>query len=236
MRKYFFVITALAIMFGSCSIAQNNKTVDALEFSRMIHEQNHAQIVDVRTPDEYAKGHLEGAVNINWNGKDFVAGLSKLDKSQPVFVYCLVGGRSAEAAKKMRAEGFNEVIELNGGMLKWRAANLPEVTESTAFATGMSMEDFQKLISSEKLVLVDFYADWCAPCHKMKPILEEISREKSEYVQVVRINVDENKQLCKELNVIALPVLHLYKKNTVIWNHTGFIGKDDIAAELEQGR
>jgi len=84
-----------------------------------------AAIIDVRTPQEFSDGHLIHATNMDWNGDRFEAQVSTLDKSKPVFVYCYSGGRSAAAAKKMRANGFTEVYELAGGFSKWRDAKLP---------------------------------------------------------------------------------------------------------------
>ncbi len=115
--------------------------------------------------------------------------------------------------------------------MKWRSANLPETTESNAAPKGMSMQEFDEALQSDKLVLIDFYAEWCAPCKKMKPYLEEISRDMADKVVVIRINVDENPSLCKALKVDALPVLQLYQNKTLTWTHTGYIEK---AAVMEQ--
>jgi thioredoxin-like negative regulator of GroEL len=67
----------------------------------------------------------------------------------------------------------------------------------------------------------------------MKPFLDEISTEMSDKLVLVRINADENQQLCKELNIDALPVLQLYKNNTLIWTNKGFISKDNLLKKLQ---
>jgi thioredoxin 1 len=123
-----------------------------------------ATVVDVRTPEEFTKGHLQNALNYNWNGSEFQKQVSTLDKSKPVFVYCLSGGRSSAAANQMRSDEFKKVYELSGGIMKWRAVNLPETTTNTIASTGMSKQQFDTLLNSDKLVLIDFYADLCAPC------------------------------------------------------------------------
>lgn len=81
-------------------------------------------------------------------------------------------------------------------------------------------------------MLVDFYADWCAPCNKMKPYLDEISNDMAEKVVVVRIYADDNKQLCKELKVDALPVLQLYKNKALTWTNTGYITKEEVLKQI----
>ena len=83
------------------------------------------QIIDVRTPKEFNAGHLEGAINMHVYDKDFSQRLDKLDKKKPVYVYCKVGGRSAEAVETMTEKGFTTVIELKGGMDAWTAAGKP---------------------------------------------------------------------------------------------------------------
>lgn len=237
MKKLLIIgFAALAVLQNSCTNGQtqNNKTnLQAAEFAEKIKELPAAPIIDVRTPGEFSKGHLKNANNIDWNGNDFEKKISTFDKSKPVFVYCLSGGRSAAAASLMREQGFKEVYELDGGIMKWRGANLPETTESTSVSSGMSKQQFDELLNTDKLVLIDFYADWCAPCKKMKPYLEEISKEMADKVIVVRINTDDNQALCKELKIDALPVLQLYKNKQLTWNNQGFIEKADVVKQLK---
>lgn len=235
MKSIFLNILVLfGLLLNSCvngGAQTSNTNLPATDFSNKIKELPDAPIIDVRTPEEYAKGHLVNAKNFNWNGTDFDKQISTLDKSKPVFVYCLSGGRSSSAAKKMRSEGFKEVYELNGGIMKWRAAGLPETI--SASSSGMSQQQYNDLIKSDKLVLVDFYADWCAPCKKMKPYLEEISKEMADKVVVRRINADDNQEITKSLGVDALPVLLLYKNNEIIWKNEGYISKEDVVKKLK---
>lgn len=80
-----------------------------------------AVLVDVRTPAEFATGHIPGAVNIDVKNGTFDSELDKLPKNQPVLVYCRSGMRSATAAKRMAEKGFLEIYEMKGGMLQWQA-------------------------------------------------------------------------------------------------------------------
>lgn len=121
---------------------------------------------------------------------------------------------------------------MNGGMMKWRAANLPETTNTTSTSQGLTLAQFQAQLKSDKIYLVDFYADWCAPCKKMKPYLDEISTEMANKVVVLRINADDNKQLCKDLKIDALPVLQVYKNTVKTWTNVGFIEKADVVKQL----
>jgi thioredoxin len=237
MKKHLIIgFVAMAIILNSCTNGQTQNTATSLtvnEFSEKIKTVPNSVIIDVRTPEEFSEGHLQNAVNYDWNGSDFEQQVSTLDKQQPVFVYCLSGGRSGSAANKMRKMGFTQVIEMQGGMMKWRSVGLPETTSSTTISLGMTKQQFDELLNGDKLILVDFYAEWCAPCKKMKPYLDEISKEYTANVVVTRIDADENRNLCKELKIESLPVLQLYKNKKLVWSHEGYIEKSEVVKQLK---
>lgn len=236
MTRYFLLLSVVGVTFlsGCGNVQSQNSTFNltAKEFAEKIKQLPEAPVIDVRTPQEFSTGHLQNVKNIDWNGSRFQTEISKLDKTKPVFVYCLSGGRSAAAADQMRSDGFKEVYEMQGGMMKWRAANLPETTTNRTKQAGMTPAQFNALIHSDKMVLVDFYAEWCGPCKKMEPYLKEIARDMAGQLEVVRINTDDNLQLCKELNIDAIPVLHLYKNKTLAWSNSGYISKEEVLKKL----
>ena len=84
-------------------------------------------ILDVRTPGEYASGHLPGAVNIDCSSKAFETEIGKLDKSLDYLVYCHMGNRSAWAVSVMKARGFRSLKNLDGGIAQWAAEKRPIV-------------------------------------------------------------------------------------------------------------
>jgi rhodanese-related sulfurtransferase len=83
------------------------------------------KILDVRTPDEYNTGHLEGAINIDYNSDDFKEKLTTLDRSGEYLVYCRSGNRSSGAVKVMEELGFTMIYHMNGGIIDWNAEGLP---------------------------------------------------------------------------------------------------------------
>jgi thioredoxin 1 len=231
MRILLTLTITFSLLWAACANSQN--TLAPSDFAAKIKTLADAPLIDVRTPDEFGKGHLVNATNIDWNGEGFDKKMETYDKSKPILIYCLSGGRSGSAAKKMRANGFKEVYELGGGIMKWRGANLPETTENTTKKTSMTLAQYDaQYTNSEKLVLIDFYADWCGPCKLMKPYLEEIAKEMGSTVTVIRINADDNQQLCKDLKVDALPVLKLYKDNKLVWENVGMIEKNKVVEHL----
>ena len=236
MKKYFLnFLAVVGILFSTaCTNGQqaSKENLSPVDFSKKLAEKPTASLVDVRTPGEYSKGHLQNARNIDWNGGDFETDISQLDKGTPVFVYCLSGGRSSSAASKMRSMGFKEVYELQGGIVKWRSEGLPEASSNSA--KGMSLSGYNELLNSDKLVLVDFYATWCGPCKLMAPYLEELSVTEKDKLIVIRIDADENPMLLKELKVEALPTLFLYKNKKMVWSRTGFVGKEEVIGEVSK--
>lgn len=84
-------------------------------------------ILDVRTPAEFAQGHLPGAVNLDLNGSGFGDGIAALDKSKTYFVYCQTSNRSGTATQMMADAGFEDVYDLQGGIVAWAQQGLPVV-------------------------------------------------------------------------------------------------------------
>ena len=86
-------------------------------------------ILDVRTPAEFAEGHLPGAVNVNVEGADFATTIAQLDPKAPYAVYCRSGNRSAAALQLMQAAGFTSAYHLSGGIGAWQQAGGEVVTD-----------------------------------------------------------------------------------------------------------
>lgn len=84
-------------------------------------------ILDVRTSDEFAEGHLDGAIMIDFYREDFAAQIAELDPDVPYLLYCRSGNRSGRTATIMRDLGFNDVADVYGGIVAWQQANLPYV-------------------------------------------------------------------------------------------------------------
>jgi rhodanese-related sulfurtransferase len=87
-------------------------------------------LLDVRTPQEYAEGHLPGALNLDVRGSGFAARLASLDRGALYAVYCHSGSRSALALRQMAASGFTRVVDLAGGITAWSPGGRQVVTGS----------------------------------------------------------------------------------------------------------
>ncbi len=93
----------------------------------------------------------------------------------------------------------------------------------------LTNENFEKeVISSKKTILVDFWASWCGPCQMIAPIVEEISNELSERIEVGKLNVDEQPEIAIKYDVMSIPTLILFKDGKVVNTIIGYHSKEEI--------
>jgi len=228
--KYSSLLLIVTLFFSACSSNGGNPVLDAKSFSEKLKSTPNAVLLDVRTPGEFSKEYIEGALLADWNSNDFQRRIDAIDKNAPVFVYCLSGGRSSSAAAAMRTQGYKEVYELQGGIMKWKSAGLPVVSGMVSASGGMSSDEYKSLVSGGN-VLVDFSAEWCAPCRKMKPSLEELAKE-NPTLKIVTIDVDQNPKIAAELGVDALPTFKYYSSNELKFTNVGFLLKEELKTKM----
>ncbi len=109
------------MLFFACQTNEGQviKVVDKAAIKKDVIGKN-TQLIDVRTPEEYASGHIGNAVNYNILNKDtFIIQIQKLDKNQPVYLYCKIGGRSNRAANLLKEQGFKKIFDYSGGYNDW---------------------------------------------------------------------------------------------------------------------
>ena len=118
--------------------------------------------------------------------------------------------------------------------MQWNNANLPLVTtNSKPIEAGMTSQQFNDLLNTDKIVLIDYYAEWCGPCKKMKPYLDEISTEMKDQVVVIRIDVDKNPLIAQEQKIEGIPLLQVYKNKEKTWSNVGLIDKEEVVKQLK---
>lgn len=128
--KYITTLLIGITLFLGCASKQKSSLVTAQQAVELIDKESNLQIVDVRTPGEYAEGHIANSTNIDiYDFEVFENEINKLSKEKPVFVYCRSGGRSADAVSQLLELGFEEVYDLDGGITKWMNAGLQTVKD-----------------------------------------------------------------------------------------------------------
>ncbi|WP_276481422.1 rhodanese-like domain-containing protein [Paraflavitalea pollutisoli] len=122
--KQLFKAFILLFVSGT-AVAQNKSEADPAAFEKGLQAKD-VQLVDVRRPEEFKEGHIKGAVLANWqDDKHFQSQVAKLDKSKPVYLYCLAGVRGNKAASWLVKNGFSHVVNLEGGITAWKEAGKP---------------------------------------------------------------------------------------------------------------
>ena len=132
MKEGYFlsIIFSLMLVFFGCEIEESkreNFLLSPKEFRQKLKKSMGNTVVDVRTPEEFREGYIDGALNFDLYNKHFNDKIGALDKSKSYFVYCTAGKRSARARAIMVSLGFDKVYDLKGGFRAWKRGNLPVI-------------------------------------------------------------------------------------------------------------
>ena len=87
---------------------------------------------------------------------------------------------------------------------------------------------FSELLKSDKPVLLDFYADWCAPCRAMKPILDDVKKQLGDEIVIYKIDVDRNQAVAEQLQIRSIPTLMVFKNGAAVWRKSGIASVTEI--------
>jgi len=219
-------LVVMALLFAQVSgKAQQKQAVDVDVFEEGM-QQPGVQIFDVRTTGEFNAGHLHDALQADFTKKEeFNERVKYLDKEKPVYVYCLSGGRSTAAATWMRDNGFKEVVEMQGGINAWKKAG--KALDGVKDEPQMTIPSFWQAVKAEKLVLVDVGAEWCPPCRKMEPVLQQFLQA-NKAVQLVRVDGGKDQAVMKAINAAELPTFVFYKNGQEVWRKTGIVDISEL--------
>ncbi len=98
---------------------------------------------------------------------------------------------------------------------------------------GMSIEEYlRKVDNKDKIVLVYFHADWCKPCVKMKPVVEQLQVEEKDKMEVLSIAVDDNPKIALHFEINTLPLFYIYKNEKKVWENNTFMSKADLQKKI----
>lgn len=226
---YFLVLTVFVSPFVAAQ--QQPEKLTLAQFEEKLRNAVEPQILDVRSPQEYAENHLQGAVNFYVpDDESFERSVASLRRDRPVFVYSINNGRSSTVSSKLIAAGFKEVYPLPGGLAHWIGAGHPIISLASN-TPGLSRPEFDKLVAAHDVVLVEVGSRHCGGCKKLAPIVEEVSHQQG--VKVINIELYDNRDLARSLNIESVPTLILYKRNDSIWRKSGAITKNEIVDALE---
>ena len=210
--------------------------MNAAKFNELLQSGNGITL-DVRTAQEYSRGHIVNSTLIDLSDKELIKKISLLQKDKPIYLYCLSGSRSRILADYMVKNGFGKVYNLQQGLIDWQRNRFP-LQQSAAVTASKSKAftaaDFKTMLSSNQLVFIDFYAVWCAPCRTMSPVVDQLSDKYKQKVKIEKIDVEANRELAQSLDVQSIPGFMLFKNGQKIWTGTGVMSYDELAKLLEK--
>lgn len=226
-------IATAILLFTVVGFSQNksSNTVSLDVFYSKIQSEKNPQIIDARGPEEFALNHINGAVNFNLESKDYDKRIAALDKSKPVFTYSIGAGRSVWLADDLLKKGFKEAYSLEGGIANWIGNGKPFYTNSKSKLT---LAEYKKIIAENKDVLVDIGSKYCAPCKKVKPILETIKAQYGNNLKIVEIELEDSPQVIADLKTVKVfPTLILYRDGKIVFKKEGLGDlKNDVDVAL----
>ena len=97
----------------------------------------------------------------------------------------------------------------------------------------MAASSFQDIINSETPVLIDFWADWCQPCHMLAPIIKELKNDLGDRLRVVKIDTEKHPKLSQKFNIKGIPTMILFKEGKLLWRQSGVLPKEEIRRQIE---
>ena len=240
--KFNFFISILLFCLFSCDNSNDfdPKTlpVNVLDVKNhqmvKLLEDNTGVLLDIRTPEEVSKGFLKNASFINFYDENFLQKASWVKKNQPIYVYCHAGGRSSKAAEMLIELGFREVYNLVGGYSKWVEDGYL-VEKGLKNIKGPNSKFFSKqeidgILQTKQSVVLVFKTPWCLPCKKLDAVLDSFSKNRPNW-EVVKINMDTNKDLAENYEVKSVPTLLFFKESKQLSSHVGFINLKDLLFE-----
>ncbi len=219
------ILAASLCCLAASSCGSKFQTANTEDFAKLISDTDSLQLVDVRTPEEYAEARIPTAVNIDVEDESFMANVTEtLDPGKPVAVYCRTGVRSADAAKQLAKAGF-AVTNLDGGITAWieNDHTVADINDYIVF-DGEIAPDFSTTIYEGgdvtlsdlrgKVVMLQFTASWCGICRNEMPHIEKDiwQRHKNDpdfVLLAVDLNETDDKiKLMKDVTGITYPVAH----------------------------
>ncbi|MES2653939.1 MAG: thioredoxin [Bacteroidota bacterium] len=94
------------------------------------------------------------------------------------------------------------------------------------------MASFSELIQADKPLLVDFFAEWCGPCHAMKPILENFKKQVGDKLTIIKVDVDKNQAVAATYGIQSIPTLILFKQGKILWRQAGAVNAQQLTQAL----
>lgn len=221
-------LVTLVLLLSFAAFAQNQVTLPLEAFYVKVKNQKKPQLIDARSPEEFAQNHIEGALNFNQDTEKYPQFVADLDKKQPVFIYSIGAGRSVVLANSLLQKGFSEVYTLEGGIAAWIGGGKAFYSN---LKSKLSLAEYKKIIADSNTILVDIGSRFCGACQKVKPILETLRTQYGPNLKIIEIDLEESPQVIADLKEVKVfPTLLLYRNGKIILKKEG---ANDLKANVD---
>ncbi|HQO08741.1 MAG TPA: thioredoxin domain-containing protein [Clostridiales bacterium] len=221
----------LAILALNFSLEAIVKNVNAVEFKKLT-ESGKGVLLDTRSVPEYNSEHIQNSMLIDLNDPAVKNKLLSLPKDKPLYLYCYSGSRSFAVGNFLARNGYSDIYNLRDGIIDWNRNKFPVVNpKKTAKKTkvdAFTIFEYEKLILSEKVIFIDYYAPWCPPCNEMMPLIDKLTVEYIGKVKVVKINFDDSRNLADRLGIKSVPYFVLFKDGKQIFEKYGKLTEKEL--------
>ncbi len=229
--KYYCLLFS-TVFLVACNLNSQSGVLTAGEFEQKMAAPK-VQLLDVRTAGEYQTAHLPNALQANWLDKaQFADRIQYLDKSATVLLYCASGVRSGQAMEALKSQGFKDVYNLGGGLSSWKMEGKPVIANNPP--AELSVAAFQSMVIGAKVALVDIGAEWCPPCKKMEPVLQQLQKEIGNTYTFIKVDGGNDISVMKYLNFIALPTFIVFKDGKETWRTQGIVTLEELKKAISK--
>ncbi len=229
LRKIATLLILPLFILIACNTPAGSSNLSVADFEKAI-AKNNIQLLDVRTTQEYQSGHLKNALQADWNNtSSFQERVAALNKTVPVYTYCLSGARSNAATEWLNANGF-KAFNMDGGLRAWQQEG--KTVEQLNPAKQISLQEYLAQIPADKTVLVDFSAEWCPPCKKMIPTMDSLVNLHGSQFVLVKIDGAVQTAICNEMKIENFPTFVVYKEGKEVWRNSGILSMEALLQHL----
>lgn len=212
---------ALLVFMAACQNQNGNSLLELNDFKAKVGESN-AQVIDVRSEDEYKRAHIPNAINVASNDA-YNNVPNSFYPDLPTYIYGLTEMDATMAAQKLHALNFKDLYILKGGFGEWKGAGLPVETPKEKKIYENDTIPFEVARNGSKLVVADFNAVWCKPCKMLEPYIHRLRDNRSDEVIVYSIDTDKRKDLMEEYQAYSIPLVLFMKNNKILYRSEGYM-------------
>ncbi|AWV98673.1 thioredoxin domain-containing protein [Arcticibacterium luteifluviistationis] len=228
--KYIIILTLLSLNTFGQDLSGLNISI----FEKALREHSLPSLLDLRSEEQFHRGHIKKAINLDYNDLDFeTLIINQIDKNQAVFLYSNTTLEANNASIFLKGLGYKEVYYLMNGFSNWTASSKPYVSSrpDTKPIAAYTIENLMQVINSNKKVFVFLSAPWCSHCKVMEPIIRK-NTGRASGIKLLKIDISKEVAIAEYFEATETPTLLYFKNSKQVWKYTGEIEENSLQKVL----